>query len=129
MAVAPGGMPAPRTCTLPFPNPTLIAVVFCRCWSNGCASSLLYEPPYTEPYVRWCGRTAEVTPPPTRSKRAAVDEATRNAKLQPDRRCDCKCSTGRRGKLRYRVRLNTKRIYLCPNESIAIRSTTSFDFA
>src|SRR5207245_6748530 len=66
MAVAPGGMPAPRTCTLPFPNPTLIAVVFCRCWSNGCASSLLYEPPYTEPYVRWCGRTAEVTPPPTR---------------------------------------------------------------
>src|SRR5437762_7018697 len=67
MAVAPGGMPEPRTCTLPFPSPTLIAVVFCRCWSNGCASSLLYEPPYTEPYVRWCGRTAEVTPPPTRS--------------------------------------------------------------
>src|SRR5438094_10569110 len=66
MAVAPGGMPAPRTCTLPFPNPTLIAVVFCRCWSNGCASSGLPEPPYTEPYVRWCGRTAEVTPPPTR---------------------------------------------------------------
>ena len=27
---------------------------------------LLCEPPYTEPYVRWCGRTAEVTPPPTR---------------------------------------------------------------
>ena len=24
------------------------------------------EPPYTEPYVRWCGRTAGVTPPPTR---------------------------------------------------------------
>src|SRR5437016_721328 len=68
MAVAPGGMPEPRTCTLPFPSPTLIAVVFCRCWSNGCASSLLYEPPYTEPYVRWCGRTAEVTPPPTRLK-------------------------------------------------------------
>jgi len=22
----------------------------------------------TEPYARWCGRTAEVTPPPTRSR-------------------------------------------------------------
>src|SRR5687767_3803909 len=68
MVVAPGGMPGPRTCTPPFPNPTLIVVVFCHCWNNGGASSLLYEPPYTEPYVRWCGRTAEVTPPPTRLK-------------------------------------------------------------
>ena len=24
------------------------------------------EPPYTEPFVRWCGRTAGVIPPPTR---------------------------------------------------------------
>ena len=24
------------------------------------------EPPYAEPHVRWCGRTAGVTPPPTR---------------------------------------------------------------
>lgn len=24
------------------------------------------EPPYTEPYVRWCERTAGVNPPPTR---------------------------------------------------------------
>ena len=24
------------------------------------------EPPCTEPYARWCGRTAGVTPPPTR---------------------------------------------------------------
>ena len=23
------------------------------------ALSALHEPPYTEPYVRWCGRTAE----------------------------------------------------------------------
>ncbi|HEV7397774.1 MAG TPA: IS1595 family transposase [Pyrinomonadaceae bacterium] len=38
----------------------------CRCWSNGFVSSLLHEPPYTEPYVRWCGRTAGATPPPTR---------------------------------------------------------------
>ncbi|MFN2514713.1 MAG: group II intron maturase-specific domain-containing protein [Pyrinomonadaceae bacterium] len=55
-----------------FPNPTLIVVVFCRCWSNGYASSLLHEPPYTEPFVRWCGRTAEVTPPPTRSRSEKV---------------------------------------------------------
>ena len=65
MDVAHGGMPVPRTCMLPFLNPTSIVVAFCRCWSNADASSLLYEPPYTEPYVRWCGRTAEVTPPPT----------------------------------------------------------------
>ena len=29
------------------------------------------EPPYTEPYVRWCGGTAGVTPPPTRFLRPA----------------------------------------------------------
>src|SRR5438552_6004453 len=66
MGAAPGGMPGPRTCMLPSLNPTLIAVDSCRCWTNGFVSSLLHEPPYTEPYVRWCGRTAEVTPPPTR---------------------------------------------------------------
>jgi len=27
---------------------------------------IVVEPPYTEPYVRWCERTAGVTPPPTR---------------------------------------------------------------
>src|SRR5215217_3823049 len=67
MDVARGGMLGLRTCTLPFLNLTLIVVVFCHCWNNVDASSLLYEPPYTEPYVRWCGRTAEVTPPPTLS--------------------------------------------------------------
>src|ERR1043166_5591084 len=66
MDAAHGGMLGPRTCMSPFQNPTLTAVVFCHCWSNADAFSLLYEPPYTEPYVRWCGRTAEVTPPPTR---------------------------------------------------------------
>ena len=66
MAEARGGMPGPRTCTLPSLNPTLIVVDSCRCWSNGSVSSGLYEPPYTEPHVRWFGRTAEVTPPPTR---------------------------------------------------------------
>src|ERR1043165_3196931 len=65
MDAALGGMPVPRTCILPFLNLILTVVVFCHCWSNADASSLLYEPPYTEPYVRWCGRTAEVTPPPT----------------------------------------------------------------
>ena len=30
------------------------------------APALEEEPPYTEPYVRWCGRTAGVTLPPTR---------------------------------------------------------------
>src|SRR6266481_4926842 len=54
-------------CTLLFLNPTLIAVDSCRCVIKGSVSSGLLEPPYTEPYVRWCGRTAEVTPPPTRS--------------------------------------------------------------
>ena len=29
--------------------------------------NVAHEPPYTEPYVRWCGGTAGVTPPPTRS--------------------------------------------------------------
>src|SRR6185503_11880154 len=65
MDAARGGMLEPHTCMLPFLNLTLIVVVFCHCWNNADASSLLYEPPYTEPYVRWCGRTAEVTPPPT----------------------------------------------------------------
>src|SRR5882672_5146397 len=61
-----GGTPGLRICTLLFLNPTLIAVNFCRCGIKGSVSSGLHEPPYTEPYVRWCGRTAEVTPPPTR---------------------------------------------------------------
>jgi len=50
----------------------LIAVDFWRCWNNGSASRGLHEPPYTEPYVRWCGRTAEVTPPPTRSRSEGI---------------------------------------------------------
>src|SRR6266705_2669427 len=36
------------------------------CCLNCAIFSGLHEPPYTEPYVRWCGRTAAVTPPPTR---------------------------------------------------------------
>src|SRR5712692_10077631 len=40
------------------------------------ASSVLHEPPYAEPHVRWCGRTAGVTPPPTRSKRRSLQTLT-----------------------------------------------------
>src|SRR5450759_1935667 len=38
-----------------------------RCWQPSGASRLLHEPPDAEPHVRWCGRTARVTSPPTRS--------------------------------------------------------------
>ncbi len=38
-----------------------------RCWKCSSASRLFHEPPDAEPHVRWCGRTAGVTPPPTRS--------------------------------------------------------------
>ena len=43
-------------------------VALCRCSMNINAYNLHhhYEPPYTEPYVRWCGRTAGGNPPPTR---------------------------------------------------------------
>src|SRR5437879_4031649 len=68
-----GGTPGLRICMLLFLNPTLIAVNSCRCGINGSVSSGLLEPPYTEPYVRWCGRTAEVTPPPTRFAKLNMD--------------------------------------------------------
>ena len=51
-------------------EPLQPAVVASRCCCLNCAIfSGLHEPPYTEPFVRWCGRTAAVTPPPTRSSR------------------------------------------------------------
>src|SRR5215216_2719377 len=88
MDAAPGGMPVPHTCMLPFLSPTLTVVVFCHCWNNVDASSLLYEPPYTEPYVRWCGRTVEVTPPPTRSQDPAnpvgVERDLSRESVRPD---------------------------------------------
>jgi len=34
------------------------------------AFSIQREPPCTEPYARWCGRTAGVIPPPTRLRQA-----------------------------------------------------------
>ena len=38
----------------------------CRWWILTGASRFNHELPYAEPHVRWCGRTAGVTPPPTR---------------------------------------------------------------
>src|SRR5438046_7267499 len=85
MGEARGGMPGPPTCTLLFLNPTLIAVNSCRCWINDSVSSGLHEPPYTEPYVRWCGRTAEVTPPPTRCAVLKHGLARREKRLAQER--------------------------------------------
>ena len=48
-----------------FPTTASITWGSCRCLIRA-RLQRLHEPPYTEPYVRWCGRTAGVTPPPTR---------------------------------------------------------------
>jgi hypothetical protein len=37
-------------------------------------SVTLQEPPYTEPYVRWCERTVGLLPPPTRSEQRMLCE-------------------------------------------------------
>ena len=50
----------------PFQNVSLMSLGSCRCWINSVGFNMFHEPPYTEPYVRWCGRTAGATPPPTR---------------------------------------------------------------
>ena len=52
--------------TGPCRSSALIDWAWCRYWTRYCGSSVCNEPPYTEPYVRWCGRTAGVTQPPTR---------------------------------------------------------------
>jgi hypothetical protein len=33
----------------------------------GNETSVINEPPYAQPHLRWCGRATEVIPPPTRS--------------------------------------------------------------
>ncbi|MDE3022150.1 MAG: hypothetical protein KGI54_09835, partial [Pseudomonadota bacterium] len=38
-----------------------------RWWQSTSNSSVLLEPPYAEPHVRWCERAEGVTPHPTRS--------------------------------------------------------------
>lgn len=47
-------------------SPSLVVWVWCRCSIQRDDSSVFNEPPDAEPHVRWCGRTAGVTPPPTR---------------------------------------------------------------
>src|ERR1035441_3682033 len=54
-----------------------------RCWISSGASRLLHEPPDAEPHVRWCGRTAGVTPPPTRFVWAALLLGATGAKAEP----------------------------------------------
>src|ERR1035437_9162858 len=61
-----GGTVAPRTCTRPIRSPGSTAWDWSRCWIHSGASRRFHEPPDAEPHVRWCGRTAGVTPPPTR---------------------------------------------------------------
>src|ERR1019366_2664177 len=58
-----------------------------RCWTPSGASRLLHEPPDAEPHVRWCGRTARVTSPPTRSVRIGAGleiELVKSAKARRD---------------------------------------------
>src|ERR1019366_5680645 len=51
-----------------------------RRWISSGASRVLHEPPDAEPHVRWCGRTAGVTPPPTRSSKFSVSHRQLNGK-------------------------------------------------
>jgi hypothetical protein len=51
----------------------LSSIFECLCSIACSASSAFHEPPYAEPHVRWCGRTARVTAPPTRYARAGLD--------------------------------------------------------
>src|SRR5271157_3727551 len=62
-----GGTAAPRTCTQPIRSLGSTAWGWFRCWIRSGASCRFHEPPDAEPHVRWCGRTAGVIPPPTRS--------------------------------------------------------------
>ncbi len=48
-----------------------------------------HEPPYTEPYVRWCGRTAGVIPPPTRWRYAADGHVGSFVVVCPEPCCCC----------------------------------------
>src|ERR1019366_6370661 len=52
-----------------------------RCWTPSGASRLLHEPPDAEPHVRWCGRTARVTSPPTRCSRQSAMESAKKVSV------------------------------------------------
>src|SRR5690606_9762486 len=60
-------MRARPTCMQRSRNPTSIAWASSRWWTAISAGECSHEPPDAEPHVRWCGRTAGVSPPPTRS--------------------------------------------------------------
>src|SRR5690606_6123362 len=59
-------MRARPTCMQRSRNPTSIAWASSRWWTAISAGECSHEPPDAEPHVRWCGRTAGVSPPPTR---------------------------------------------------------------
>jgi hypothetical protein len=89
----PGGMLVPRTCTPPFLTLTLIVVVFCHCWHNVDASSLLYEPPYTEPYGGVGGRRRQLRLLPyLRFKQSAFDSNRAPTKFETERQRNSKQS-------------------------------------
>src|SRR5215470_1929957 len=66
MGMALGGTAAVRTRTPLIPRLGSPPWGCSRCWLLNDASRRFHEPPDAEPQVRWCGRTAGVTPPPTR---------------------------------------------------------------
>lgn len=51
----------------PCRNPAFVDSGWCPYLPRYCGSSVCNEPPYTGPYVRWCGTTAGMTQPPTQS--------------------------------------------------------------
>lgn len=59
--------PGPRACTRQSGSRSSKIWAWCHLWTSTVSFKLFHEPPCTEPYARWCGRTAGATPPPTRS--------------------------------------------------------------
>ncbi len=53
-----GGTPGPATCTMPIGRPSSTHSGWRPSWTSITASIAMHEPPYTEPYRRWCGRGA-----------------------------------------------------------------------
>ena len=66
MAEVPGGMPAPATCTRRSRLVTFTSLVWSASFRNHNSWQVETEPPCTESYPRWRGRTGGAIPPPTR---------------------------------------------------------------